>query len=308
MKTKLLFLLLFAVHSFAFTAYSQDTVEEIKPTGYCNYYGEKTDETVYTFSSEKEADEAINKLLKHTGLARNFVIKSADVPNAAAVIQGSTRYILYNISFMRRVKDTTKTDWAALSIMAHELGHHLQGHTLQGTGSRPPIELEADEFSGFVMYKMGATLEQAQIAMANISSDQASPTHPAKKSRLAAIDSGWTKAKDLGKPDSQTPSDPTKKPEEKPPVQAPPERPSYVARCVFPQDPVAYFVTSNDDIIGIAQNGQPIQVGKKIPPTVQGFVWMYSTPVITYGVDSAGRIWSRDPYGRPFQVGYVTKP
>ena len=28
--------------------------------------------------------------------------------------------------------------------VAHEIGHHLQGHTIQRGGSRPPIELEAD--------------------------------------------------------------------------------------------------------------------------------------------------------------------
>ena len=34
-------------------------------------------------------------------------------------------------------------------------------HTLERGGSRPEIELEADEFSGFVLRKMGATLPQA---------------------------------------------------------------------------------------------------------------------------------------------------
>ncbi|HEX8457061.1 MAG TPA: caspase family protein [Pyrinomonadaceae bacterium] len=87
-----------------------------------------------------------------------------------------------------------------------------------------------------------------------------------------------------------------------------PKQPNYVARCVFFQDPVSYFITANDEIIGVAPNGQALQVGRKIPPTVPGFIWMYSTPMITYGVDSEGKIWNRDPYGRPFQIGYVTKP
>lgn len=308
MNPRRLPLLLLVFVLFAVNTRPQDKVEEIKADWQCNYYGEQPDEKIYTFSSDKEAEAAIDRILKQTGLARNFVIKAADVPNAAAITQGPARYILYNQGFMRRVKDTTRTDWAAISIMAHELGHHLQGHTLQPGGSRPPIELEADEFSGFVLYKMKATLQQAQAAMIALASEQASATHPAKKSRLAAIESGWIKARDLETPDPGT--TPTNEPSASPsnPMPVPPERPTYTARCVFYQDPVSYFITSNDDIIGVVATGQTMQVGKKTPPTVVGFAWMYSTPVITYGVDSQGRIWSRDPYGRPFQVGYVTKP
>ena len=81
-------------------------------------------------------------------------------------------------------------------------GHHLQGHTLEHGGSRPTIELEADKFSGFVLYKLGATLEQAEIGMITLGSDRGSSTHPSRKARLAAIESGWAEARDLNRPDS----------------------------------------------------------------------------------------------------------
>ena len=41
---------------------------------------------------------------------------------------------------------------------------------------------------------MGATLDEAQIAMKTIGSTAESQTHPAKHNRLAAIANGWTKA------------------------------------------------------------------------------------------------------------------
>jgi len=120
------------------------------------------------------------------------------------------------------------------------------------------------------------------------------PVETAKQNKPSATPSQTPESEFRAAPSDRTP--------------APPEQPEYVARCVFYQDPVSYFITSGDDIIGVAPTGQTIQVGKKIPPTVPGFIWMYSTPVITYGVDSEGKIWNRDAYGRPFQVGYVTKP
>ena len=59
------------------------------------------------------------------------------------------------------------------------------------------MEIEADEFSGFVLSKMGATLSQAQEAIALISSyaDDTYSTHPSKDKRLAAIERGYNKGK-----------------------------------------------------------------------------------------------------------------
>jgi hypothetical protein len=190
-------LMLIAISLLCTTTLSQTKVQQLTIEDGCNYYGDSFSATVYTFESDQGAIEVIDRILGTVGLARNFDIKAADVPNAAATIVGTTRYLLYNQEFMRRVKAVTNTDWAAISIMAHEIGHHLNGHTLdKRRGSQPPLELEADSFSGFILYKMGATLEQAQVAIVTISSEEGSATHPPRRSRLAAIEAGWTKAKD----------------------------------------------------------------------------------------------------------------
>jgi hypothetical protein len=139
------------------------------------------------------------------GLPKNFVVRAADVPNAAAVIMEGQRLVLYSNVFMQRVRQATNTDWAALSILAHEVGHHLSGHTLSNTGSQPPLELEADRFSGFVLGRMGAGLNEATAAMQNLASPQGSTTHPPRSARLEAIAAGWTQAKEQG---SGTPTSP----------------------------------------------------------------------------------------------------
>ena len=81
-----------------------------------------------------------------------------------------------------------------MALLAHEVGHHLNGHTIRKGGSTPGLELEADEFAGFILQKLGATLQQSQHVMHYIAKAKESRTHPGKNSRLQAIEKGWNKA------------------------------------------------------------------------------------------------------------------
>jgi Zn-dependent peptidase ImmA (M78 family) len=128
------------------------------------------------------------------GLASTFKIKVANVPNVEATIKHHERYILYNPGFITQVNEATKNKWASIFILAHEVGHHLDGHTEAGLRSCPAIELDADQFAGFVLCKMGATLQESQLAMYYISNMASSKTHPGRLDRLAAIEKGWDKA------------------------------------------------------------------------------------------------------------------
>ena len=146
------------------------------------------------FASSEDAQKIIAGIMDVVGLEANFKIKTANVPNVEAAIRHRQRYILYNPEFIRDVNYATQDKWPAIFILAHEIGHHLNGHTTLGVNSRPEIEMEADKFAGFILCKMGATLEQAQLAMHFIASTEASKTHPARMDRLAAIAKGWNKA------------------------------------------------------------------------------------------------------------------
>jgi hypothetical protein len=111
---------------------------------------------------------------------------------------------------MRDVRQRTGNEWGPASIMAHEVGHHLNGHTLDQIGSRPDKELEADYFSGFVLRRLGAELEDATRAMNLLGSPQGTTTHPGKADRVAAITNGWTAAgRALGsRPAQRVPNEP----------------------------------------------------------------------------------------------------
>jgi hypothetical protein len=158
-----------------------------------------------TFTSVSDAKTMIAEIIEVIGLKQNFEVMAAKVDNAAAVTYRGKRYILYNPDFINRLDAAAGNKWASVSILAHEIGHHLNGHMLENIGSQPAKELEADEFSGFVLRRLGATLQEAQAAMKMAANYKPSLTHPGKTERLTSIAAGWNRAniqqggKDLAK-------------------------------------------------------------------------------------------------------------
>ncbi|MFD2515273.1 membrane-binding protein [Pontibacter locisalis] len=138
--------------------------------------------------------DIVQEIINVIGLKPRFELRAANIENAAAVVYNGKRYILYNERFLAAINNAVHTDWGGVSIIAHEIGHHLNGHTLSRSGSNPYDELEADEFSGFVLRKMGANLSDAQAAINLLSEERSSSTHPGKKYRLDAISKGWRSA------------------------------------------------------------------------------------------------------------------
>ncbi|MCZ4317498.1 hypothetical protein O4H26_00700 [Aequorivita viscosa] len=177
----------------------------------CGYQGYQTVEEVnsacelhHAQMALGESDHAIgvvDEILDKIGLFRNFLIEECiDINNALAVTMPLAngdleRYILYDRIFFSKVKASTGTDWGLTSILAHEVGHHLNGHTIKSSGSTHKIELQADEFSGFVLARMGCSLKNAQSAIYELLPEEASATHPAKKDRLNAVAKGWNRGK-----------------------------------------------------------------------------------------------------------------
>jgi hypothetical protein len=138
--------------------------------------------------------DILMEIMNVTGLQPNFELKKSKVQNLEASISRRNRVILYNPEYISWINSNTKNKWGVTALLAHEIGHHLNGHTIRKNGSNPKVELEADEFAGFVLQKMGATLEQAQDVMNYIANAQTSSTHPARALRMKAIASGWKRA------------------------------------------------------------------------------------------------------------------
>lgn len=168
----------------------------------CSYDGSpvKADTSALSDKVPTDCRDMVAQIMKFTGLPQNFDVVEGNVPNAAAmIVMGEDklphRVIAFNAGFMDDVRRATNNNnWAPVSIMAHEIGHHLSGHTITPGGSQPPIELEADKFSGFVLYKMGAQLSDAQKALITLVPEADGATHPGRAKRVAAIQDGWKQA------------------------------------------------------------------------------------------------------------------
>jgi TPR repeat protein len=188
---------LFFVLTIASNAQNYQSIDEVNDA--CSQLG---------FSSDEDAQIAVDNILEVLGLYRNFSIQQCpNINNAIAknIDIGSghkERFILYDKNFFNRIEDKAENNWAAVSILAHEIGHHLNGHALNDEGSSHKWELEADEFSGFVLKRMGSTLVDAQSAISTLKLEKATRTHPAKADRLEAIEKGWVNAGGISGPDS----------------------------------------------------------------------------------------------------------
>lgn len=136
----------------------------------------------------------INSILAATGLSIDFKIMAAPIKNAFAIIIANQRYLVYDPSLLTSVDLHSGSYWSSMSILAHEIGHHLLGHTLKATGSNPKDELEADRFSGFIIYRLGGSLEEATAAMKDFGNENGTLTHPGKIERIQSITNGWNNA------------------------------------------------------------------------------------------------------------------
>ena len=81
--------------------------------------------------SEAAAKDAVYRIVQHSGLLPMFTVREdPTVKNANAYIKGRERIIAYNPTFMAGIIDSSRTDWSAVRILAHEIDHHLLGHKL----------------------------------------------------------------------------------------------------------------------------------------------------------------------------------
>lgn len=133
----------------------------------------------------KEGRQILQAIGKAAGLENMPRIVTGPVPNAAAAIENRERLIIYNNSFIESMRRQSG-DWAVQFVFAHELGHHVEGHTVTGRGSTHEFEYQADAFATRQLKRLGATRSQTTKAMEAMPAP-ASGTHPSSEDRLSRI-------------------------------------------------------------------------------------------------------------------------
>lgn len=149
----------------------------------------------YGIRSGSEAQNIVEEVLHAAGILPGVVrARAAEVSNAEAC-RGTDgiSYILYNPGWLSRLYVDSNEYWADRAVIAHELGHIWYNHSMVALGSNPTIELQADEYAGIILARMGATLEQAESAyLSNVMrTPEGTHDHPPTNDRVAAVERGW---------------------------------------------------------------------------------------------------------------------
>jgi hypothetical protein len=169
------------------------------------------------FLSDTEAENAVQKIMSVVGISEQPILQACDnMNNAVAVAYRGQRFILYDPEFMKMLSKNTDDYWSNLFVLAHEVGHHVNGHSLdillyssgnintKSLEEKRNQELQADEFAGFALAKLGATLQDATDLFKNLPEipNENYSTHPNKEKRIEAVKRGYEKA-GLGYADSE---------------------------------------------------------------------------------------------------------
>jgi tetratricopeptide (TPR) repeat protein len=160
-----------------------------------------------SFGTDVDAENALDKILNVIGASKRFVLQPcANINNAVATSFKGIRYILYDKNFMNSIN--YGNNWGNLFVLAHEVGHHINGHSVdlvlyaaeavepKSLAIKRQQELEADEFAGFILSKLGGPISAANQSISKLStnSDDTYSTHPSRSKRLAAVKKGYDKA------------------------------------------------------------------------------------------------------------------
>jgi hypothetical protein len=173
--------------------------QEIPQSNVCNSLG---------FQDNFEAKNALDNICNAAGLVNNYIIMPCpNIGTCLAIVKDGIPMILYDNEFLSRIKtfgfsekritnaiNKEKIDWSSLTILAHELGHHVNQHFSKLRSSANfnlKNELEADEFAGKTLVKLGATLDQTKNVYYSLP-EEATFNHPSRNERIKAIEKGYS--------------------------------------------------------------------------------------------------------------------
>jgi len=242
--------------------------------------------------SEQMAKSAVYRIARYSGLQPDFIVReNPGIPTAIAFIKGHKRWIEYNPAVIAGIMDSAHTDWSAVSILAHEIAHHLLGHTLEPGKRHPGDELACDLYSGFILNAMGATLEESLAAMRVAGHKLDTLRHPSKEARLEAIRQGWmdrdriTRGEDIA-------------------AVSPPEDLHW--SISFEGDPNTYYVNAANEVIWFNELAQPIVLGGLATSTQKAYQYTIAWNTEVLEVDGHGSIWNQSAHGMMTRVGKMT--
>lgn len=239
--------------------------------------------------NEAAAKEAVHRIVRYSGLTPTFVVIEDDqVRTAVAYIKGKDRVIAYNPVFITAILDSSHTDWSAVSILAHEIAHHLLGHTLDPEAVHPGDELACDSYSGFVLQRMGVAQADAIAAMEVAGNVHGTRQHPPRHARVAAISQGWEEGERQALGTTPLPFAVAR---------------SFQYVVAFVGDRNTYYVDEKGCLVWFNDHAEPIEFGACTRLPQGDPVFELTWQDLAFSVDRRNIIWRRTAHGMPMQVG-----
>jgi tetratricopeptide (TPR) repeat protein len=171
----------------------------------CSFSPEESN-TAYCLSGYSNYKDNINaslvveNILSKINLKNTFFVTKVceGINNAIAINYNDVKYILLDVDWIESIK-YGKNDWFHLMVIGHEMAHHILKHTEKQVGSLQESrmhELEADEFSGYILGMYGASQADINTLLLGFPDDNdVNSTHPQKKDRELAIQKGYSSTK-----------------------------------------------------------------------------------------------------------------
>jgi hypothetical protein len=148
----------------------------------------------------------VNAIEETVGLARRIgVYPAKGIDTACAtIVRQNERRVYYGTDWLERYSNGSY--WIKLGVLAHEIGHHVNFHTVDDTLSAWKKEYQADVFLGRVVRLMGGSVEDAVSAVSRVEPIEGDDVHPPRILREAAIRSGYdgTKSPAFNSPKDST--------------------------------------------------------------------------------------------------------
>lgn len=144
-----------------------------------------------------------------TAVVREILVAAGREDQAIAVRSTKDSYIAaahsfagvpeisYNAAAIASLRPEAEGEWAVVFLMAHEVAHHLVGHTTTAVPSSEEefvvAELDVNGIAGAVLRRLGASLKEAKGAAAaacRIDKASEAPT----RATVSAVENGWHRA------------------------------------------------------------------------------------------------------------------
>jgi hypothetical protein len=155
-----------------------------EPQRYITRRGRKNDP-----SGVPQVVEEIKKALSIRAEIDVYIAEEED--NAFATVSNGRKIVVADVGFLKKLNQRAGTQWGAIQVMAHEVGHHIAGFD----SNRHRGELNADYWSGQALQRLGAARDASTAAIRAVGSETDSPSHPSKHRRAETIGRGWDDAR-----------------------------------------------------------------------------------------------------------------